>query len=168
MRIDDRERRYSRMHQTLRAALESRRGAIDPRRARCAIDRAPPRRHRADGEQGTTFLLDLDRSRSALRDGDGLVLDDGWRSCVVAGRPSRWSRSRAEAPLDLVRLAWHIGNRHTDVQVVGDRLRIRRDHVLEDMVRGLGATLDAGRGAVRSGARRLCTAAHGQAHDEAH
>ena len=39
------------------------------------------------------------------------------------------------------RLAWHIGNRHTDVQIVGDRLRIRRDHVLEEMLRGLGAQL---------------------------
>ena len=35
----------------------------------------------------------------------------------------------------------HIGNRHTDVQVLGERLRIRRDHVLEDMLRGLGARL---------------------------
>ena len=38
-----------------------------------------------------------------------------------------------------MRLAWHLGNRHTDVQIVGDRLRIRRDHVLEEMLRGLGA-----------------------------
>ncbi len=40
-----------------------------------------------------------------------------------------------------MRLAWHLGNRHTDVQIVGDRLRIRRDHVLEEMLRGLGAHL---------------------------
>ena len=42
-----------------------------------------------------------------------------------------------------MRLAWHLGNRHTDVQIVGDRLRIRRDHVLEEMVAGLGASVDA-------------------------
>jgi urease accessory protein len=48
--------------------------------------------------------------------------------------------SAASAP-DLARLAWHLGNRHTDVQVVGDALRIRRDHVLEDMLLGLGAQL---------------------------
>jgi urease accessory protein len=41
----------------------------------------------------------------------------------------------------LARLAWHIGNRHIDVQVVGERLRIRRDRVIEDMLRGLGARL---------------------------
>ena len=40
-----------------------------------------------------------------------------------------------------MRLAWHLGNRHTDVQIVGDKLRIRRDHVLEEMLRGLGAML---------------------------
>jgi urease accessory protein len=38
-----------------------------------------------------------------------------------------------------VRLAWHLGNRHTDVQIVGGKIRIRTDHVLEDMLRGLGA-----------------------------
>src|SRR5439155_26618 len=42
---------------------------------------------------------------------------------------------------DLTRLAWHLGNRHTEVQVVGDRLRIRRDHVLEAMLARLGAAL---------------------------
>ena len=43
--------------------------------------------------------------------------------------------------VELARLAWHLGNRHTDVQMVGERLRIRRDHVLEEMLDGLGAHL---------------------------
>jgi urease accessory protein len=43
----------------------------------------------------------------------------------------------------LAQLAWHIGNRHVDVQILGDRLRIRRDHVIEEMLRGLGAILRA-------------------------
>ncbi len=42
-----------------------------------------------------------------------------------------------------MRLAWHLGNRHTDVQIAGARLRIRRDHVLEEMVAGLGAKVTA-------------------------
>ena len=50
---------------------------------------------------------------------------------------------RAASPQALLRLAWHIGNRHTDMQVMGDRLRIRRDHVLEDMLRGLGRHREA-------------------------
>jgi urease accessory protein len=91
------------------------------------------------GEGGLTFLLDLPKP-TPLRDGDGLVLDDG--SIVrVAGRPEPLVEIDADDGQQLARIAWHLGNRHTDVQIVGSRLRIRRDHVLEDMLRGLGATL---------------------------
>jgi urease accessory protein len=91
------------------------------------------------GERGTVFLLDLPQA-VALRDGDGLVLDDG--SVIrVTGRPEPLIEIAAASAHQLARLAWHIGNRHTDMQVVGDKLRIRRDHVLEAMLRGLGAEL---------------------------
>ena len=91
------------------------------------------------GERGTMFLLDLPQAR-ALRDGDGLVLEDG-AIVRVAGKPEPLTEIAAASSAELARLAWHIGNRHTDMQVVGERLRIRRDHVLEDMLRGLGAEL---------------------------
>jgi urease accessory protein len=97
------------------------------------------RRITLTGEGGTAFLLDLPHA-TALRDGDGLVLDDG-AIVRVAGKPEPLVEIAAASSHDLARLAWHIGNRHTDVQVVGDKLRIRRDHVLEDMLRGLGARL---------------------------
>ena len=93
------------------------------------------------GEKGTEFLLDFAKPVS-LRDGDGLVLDDG-AIVLVAGEPEKLVEISAGSALDCVRLAWHLGNRHTDVQIVGDKIRIRRDHVLEDMLRGLGATLNA-------------------------
>ena len=73
-----------------------------------------------------------------LRDGDGLVLDDG-SIVVVTGQAESLVEISAKAPLDFVRLAWHIGNRHTDIQFVEKGFRIRRDHVLEEMVKGLGA-----------------------------
>ena len=93
------------------------------------------------GESGTELLLDLAKPVS-LRDGDGLLLDDG--SLVrVCGQPEPLVEIRASSPREFVRLAWHLGNRHTDVQIVGDRIRIRRDHVLEDMLRGLGAGVTA-------------------------
>ena len=41
--------------------------------------------------------------------------------------------------MHLVRIAWHLGNRHLPMQVTPKGLRIRRDHVIEEMVRGLGA-----------------------------
>jgi urease accessory protein len=91
------------------------------------------------GERGTTFMLDLPRA-TALRDGDGLLLDDG-AIVRVAGNPEPLVEIAAADSHALARLAWHIGNRHVDVQIVGDRLRIRRDHVIEDMLRGLGAVL---------------------------
>jgi urease accessory protein len=87
-------------------------------------------------ERGTRFLLDLAHA-THLRDGDGLVLDDGSIVCVSSGVELLAEIESCHA-LDFVRLAWHLGNRHADVQILGNRLRIRRDHVLEDMVVGLG------------------------------
>jgi urease accessory protein len=114
--------------------------------ATVAIDRVvldADERHRRrivlTGERGTKFLLDLPRA-TPLRDGDGLVLEDG-TVVRVAGKPEPLVEIAAASAHELARLAWHIGNRHTDVQVVGDALRIRRDHVLEQMLLGLGARL---------------------------
>src|SRR5690242_5928535 len=91
------------------------------------------------GEQGATYLLDLPRPMQ-LRDGDALVLEDG-ALVRVAGKPEPLVEIAAANAHELARLAWHIGNRHTEVQIAGGRLRIRRDHVLEEMLCGLGATL---------------------------
>ena len=91
------------------------------------------------GEGGTIFLLDLPRP-VMLRDGDGLVLEDSGMVQVV-GRAESLVAITAVSPEELARLAWHIGNRHIDMQVIGSELRIRRDHVLEDMLLRLGAQL---------------------------
>jgi urease accessory protein len=90
-------------------------------------------------EGGTAFLLDLPNAVT-LRDGDGLVLDNG-AIVRVDGKPEPLVEISAANAMELARLAWHLGNRHTDVQVVGDKLRIRRDHVLEEMLTRLGAKL---------------------------
>jgi urease accessory protein len=89
------------------------------------------------GEKGTKLLLDFEKPVT-LRDGDGLVLEDG-SIVVVAGQAEALVEISAQGSADLVRLAWHIGNRHTDAQFTEKSFRIRRDHVLEEMVRGLGA-----------------------------
>jgi urease accessory protein len=111
-----------------------------------AIDRVvldADERHRRrimlTGERGIQFLLDLPHA-AALHDGDGLVLEDG-ALVRVAGKPESLTEISAASAHELARLSWHIGNRHTDVEIVGDRLRIRQDHVLEDMLRSLGAQL---------------------------
>ena len=92
-------------------------------------------------EHGTRLLLDLPHA-VALKDGDGLVLDDGALVRVV-GKAEPLYEIAAAGARDLARLAWHLGNRHAEVQVVGDRLRIRRDHVLAAMLERLGAQLTA-------------------------
>jgi urease accessory protein len=93
------------------------------------------------GEGGVRFLLDLAEA-TALHEGDGLVLDDGAVVAVVA-KPEPVIEITAEDAATLARLAWHLGNRHTELQVMGSKLRMRRDPVLEEMLLGLGAQLTA-------------------------
>lgn len=88
-------------------------------------------------DNGIKLLLDFEQP-TMLRDGDGLVLEDG-SIVVVAGQAEQLIEVSTKVPLDFVRLAWHIGNRHTDIQFAGKSFRIRRDHVLEEMLKGLGA-----------------------------
>ena len=109
--------------------------------ARVVLDADDRQRRRIvlTAENGTRMLLDFEKPVT-LRDGDGLALEDG--SVVqVAGRAEPLIEVRAKTPADLVRLAWHIGNRHTDIQFTGNSFRIRRDHVLEEMLKGLGASV---------------------------
>jgi urease accessory protein len=95
------------------------------------------RRMAMTGTRGLEFLLDLENA-VALRGGDALVLEDGRRVEVVAA-PEPLIEIRGSDPAHLVRLAWHLGNRHLPTQIMAKGLRIRRDHVIEEMVRGLGA-----------------------------
>lgn len=93
------------------------------------------------GTRGLHFLLDLETA-VALRGGDALVLEDG-RLVEVVAAPEPLIEIRGTDPSHLVRVAWHLGNRHLPTQIVGKGLRIRRDHVIEDMVKGLGARVIA-------------------------
>lgn len=97
------------------------------------------RRHAMTGSGGLAFLLDLPRA-AALRDGDGLVLADG-RIVRVNAAPEPLLEIGAADLATLVRVAWHLGNRHLPTQLFADRLRIRHDHVIMEMVKGLGATV---------------------------
>src|ERR1700710_321016 len=95
------------------------------------------RRMAMTGTRGLEFLLDLEHA-VALRGGDALVLEDN-RLVEVVSAPEPLLEIRGVDPQHLVRLAWHLGNRHLPTQVMGKGLRIRRDHVIEAMVKGLGA-----------------------------
>ena len=93
------------------------------------------------GQGGLEFLLDLAEAVS-LHDGDGLVLETGDLVAVVAAAEPL-TEVTAKDIAHLIRLAWHLGNRHLPTQLAGDRLLIRRDHVIEAMLEGLGATVTA-------------------------
>jgi urease accessory protein len=95
------------------------------------------RRMAMAGTRGLQFLLDLEDA-TVLRGGDALVLDDG-RLIEVVAAPEPLVEIRGSDPQHLVRVAWHLGNRHLPTQITAKGLRIRRDHVIEAMVRGLGA-----------------------------
>src|SRR5262249_3729444 len=95
------------------------------------------RRMAMTGTRGLEFLLDLENA-VALRGGDALVLEDG-RLIEVVAAPESAVEIRGADPAHLGRIAWHLGNRHLPTQIVGKGLRIRRDHVIEAMVKGLGA-----------------------------
>ncbi|MCO6383180.1 urease accessory protein UreE [Oceanicola sp. 502str15] len=92
-------------------------------------------------EAGARVLVDLPRTTS-LDAGDALVLAGGGHVAVEAAQePLLEVRGAAEAGASLVRLAWHIGNRHTPCQVEPERLLIQRDHVMADMLARLGAVV---------------------------
>jgi urease accessory protein len=95
------------------------------------------RRFRYVALQGTEFLLDLARA-TVLNHGDGLKLTDGSIIRVEAASEAL-TEIRASTIKELTRLAWHIGNRHLPAQLDADRILIREDHVITDMLRGLGA-----------------------------
>jgi urease accessory protein len=97
------------------------------------------RRIRLVADSGETFLLDLARAYH-LAEGDGLELDGG-AYLRVCSAPEPVLEIEAEDRAGLLRIAWHLGNRHLPLQVAGERLRIRADHVIADMVTGLGGRL---------------------------
>jgi urease accessory protein len=120
-------------------------GRFDPAAAsdRVVLDYDSRHRRRIvlHGEAGTVVLLDLSEA-AHLRDGDALQGEDE-SLVLVAAAPERLVEIRAGSQAELIRIAWHLGNRHLPTQLLPDALRIRTDHVIEEMVRGLGGTVSA-------------------------
>ncbi|WP_347311250.1 urease accessory protein UreE [Defluviimonas sp. SAOS-178_SWC] len=94
------------------------------------------RRKRLVTDEGFAIFVDLAETVS-LDAGDCFELEDGRLVSVVAAPEAVLSVTG-----DLPRLAWHIGNRHTPCQIGKDRLLIREDHVLEAMLRQIGAGIE--------------------------
>jgi urease accessory protein len=97
------------------------------------------RRVSLKGDGGREILLDLDKP-TALNDGDAVKLEDG-SLVLIKAAPQSLLEIRAENPLRLMRVAWHIGNRHTPAEITTDAIYIENDHVLAEMIRGQGCAM---------------------------
>jgi urease accessory protein len=86
---------------------------------------------------GSRILVDF-LEPVTLRAGDRLVLDDG-RQVEVRAAPEELLEIVPRDPVHLAELAWHIGNRHLAAAIEANRILILHDHVIDDMLKGLGA-----------------------------
>ncbi|WP_370142252.1 urease accessory protein UreE [Bradyrhizobium yuanmingense] len=118
------------------------------------------------GTRGLEFLLDLEHA-VALRGGDALVLEDG-RLIEVVAASEPLLEIRGRDPHHLVRVGWHLGNRHLPTQIMAKALRIRRDHVIEAMVKGLGARVIEIEAPFDPEGGAYADAGHAHGHDHAH
>lgn len=90
-------------------------------------------------EDGDMVMLDL-KQPVLLAHGDLLLMDDG-NAIEVRAAEEKLFEIRSRDRLHLVELAWHLGNRHLPAQIEEERILILRDHVIRDMLTGLGATV---------------------------
>jgi urease accessory protein len=95
------------------------------------------RRIRLTTDQGEDVVLDLPKA-IAMTDGDALQLEDG-RLLSVRAAAEPVVEVRHKDPNQLMRLAWHLGNRHLPTEIRDQTLRIRPDHVIEEMLHRFGA-----------------------------
>ena len=95
----------------------------------------------ASGRDAGIFLERGDH----LRGGDRLVAEEGSTVVEILAAPERLIEAAADSPLLFARAAYHLGNRHVPVQILptdqGGKLRFQTDHVLAEMLRGLGCAV---------------------------
>src|SRR5262249_486193 len=117
------------------------RSAVAQDRLQLPFEQRQKSRLRARLVSGEEVALALPRGE-VLRGGDLLVASDG-RVVEVVARPDQLVHVECDSPLTLSRAAYHLGNRHVPVQVGEGWLRLAADHVLEQMLKGLGARTSA-------------------------
>lgn len=128
-----------------RAASIVRRAAVKSERVVDSLTLDHERRHcrrvvlTSDG--GRSILLDLEKA-TVFEDGDALALEDGGL-VVVKAAPQPLLEISAETPARLLRIAWHIGNRHAPAEITPEAIYIEEDRVLAEMVRAQGCGVRA-------------------------
>ena len=122
--------------------------------------------------QGRTLGVFLPRG-TVVRGGDALVAEDGSIVVVKAAPQPVLVVTPCAAhgsPFDLVRAAYHLGNRHVALELQSDHLKLERDHVLADMLRAMHLIVNEQQAAFEpeSGAYAAGGHGHGHAHEHAH
>ena len=115
---------------------------------------------------GEEVGLTLERGH-ILRGGDQLLAEDG-RVVEIVAAPERVSVVSSTDPLQLARAAYHLGNRHVSVQIGQGWLRYLHDHVLDDMVRGLGLAVAVEQAPFEPEAGAYGAASHSLLHAHGH
>lgn len=129
------------MPQTFRAV-----GYVPPGKSGIAFDLAVlmhderrVRRRSITLVHGDSVLVDFPEPVT-LEHGSALKLEDGRFVEIIAAEEQLYE-VRGRDRIHLMRLCWHLGNRHLKTQIEDDRVLILRDHVIRDMLRGLGASV---------------------------
>ena len=94
------------------------------------------RRKVLETESGLKFLVDLPKTRSISKN-EAFLLEDGRLVGVVFA-----DEELLQIKGDLLKFAWHIGNRHVPCQIEEARLLIENDHVIKEMLINLGAEVE--------------------------
>lgn len=123
-------------------------------------------RYRTTTERGQGIGWFLPRG-SVLCDGDALVCEDR-QVILIRAASETLSEASSDDPLQLLRAAYHLGNRHVTLQILPGVLRFPRDHVLESMLEGLGLTVRAVDDAFHPEAGAYAVHSDGQHHGHSH
>lgn len=124
----------------------------------------------ATDSQGRRLGIFLPRG-TVVRGGDVLVAEDGSMVRVLAApQPVLVITPCAEhgTPFDLVRAAYHLGNRHVQIELQPDHLKIEPDHVLADMLRAMHLIVREGQEAFEPEGGAYAAGGHGHAHGHSH
>ncbi|MBK1724204.1 urease accessory protein UreE [Thiocystis violacea] len=124
----------------IRLIRKARPGAAPEAQLTLTLEQRVRSRLRARLDDGREVGLFLERG-SSLRDGDCLESEEGLVVRIVAGDETL-STVHCDDPLLLARACYHLGNRHVALQIQPGRLRYQHDHVLDDMLRGLGLVVE--------------------------
>lgn len=117
-----------------------------------------------DGREAGLFFA----KGTSFQDGDFIIDVDGEILVEIKAAPETVSTVRCDDPLTLAKACYHLGNRHVPLQINADVLRYQHDHVLDDMVRGLGLEVNTEEAPFEPESGAYSTGGHSHPHQHEH